>query len=68
MEFTAADLTKEEITLETFRDFIGYMLHDKGLSPVTAEQDQTITNPPAYIDQHVYYLNNQEPLLISQLH
>lgn len=35
-EYTEGDLPKEELTLDLFRGFIGYMLHEKELSPVTA--------------------------------
>lgn len=35
MDFTNGDLSHEEITLELFREYIGFMLHDKGLSPMT---------------------------------
>jgi integrase/recombinase XerD len=35
-EYTGDDLTSGDITVDVFRGFIGYMLHDKGLSPVTA--------------------------------
>lgn len=34
--FLGEDLSKDEITLDIFRDFVGYMLHEKELSPVTA--------------------------------
>jgi len=35
INFTDGDLPKNEITLDLFRSFIGYMLNEKGLSPVT---------------------------------
>jgi integrase/recombinase XerD len=35
-EFIGEDLTVDEITTDLFRDFIGYMLHERELSPVTA--------------------------------
>ncbi|ETI67255.1 tyrosine-type recombinase/integrase [Neobacillus vireti] len=34
-EFLGNDLTNEIVTLEDFRGYIGYMLHDKELSPMT---------------------------------
>jgi integrase/recombinase XerD len=36
IDYLEGDLYREEITLEVFRGYIGHMLHDKGLSPVTA--------------------------------
>ncbi|SDJ77085.1 tyrosine-type recombinase/integrase [Sediminibacillus albus] len=36
LEYTNGDLPKDELSLELFRGFIGYMLHEKNLSPVTA--------------------------------
>jgi integrase/recombinase XerD len=36
LDYTGEDLTKEEINLDLFRGYIGFMLHDKSLSPVTA--------------------------------
>lgn len=35
-EFIGEDLTVDEITTDLFRDFIGYMLHEREQSPVTA--------------------------------
>ncbi|NMD69616.1 tyrosine-type recombinase/integrase [Bacillus sp. DNRA2] len=35
-EFIGEDLSVDVITTELFRDFVGYMLHEKELSPVTA--------------------------------
>jgi integrase/recombinase XerD len=35
-DFIDEDLTVDEVTTELFRDFIGYMLHERELSPVTA--------------------------------
>jgi integrase/recombinase XerD len=35
-DFLGGDIENEEITTELFKEYIGYMLHDKGLSPVTA--------------------------------
>jgi integrase/recombinase XerD len=35
-EFTGDELSSDDMTLELFRGFIGFMLHDKNLSPVTA--------------------------------
>ncbi|WP_338447761.1 tyrosine-type recombinase/integrase [Niallia oryzisoli] len=35
-EFIGEDLSSDDITVDVFRDFIGYMLHEKELSPVTA--------------------------------
>jgi integrase/recombinase XerD len=34
-EFLGEDMTNESITLEDFLGYIGYMLHDKELSPMT---------------------------------
>lgn len=36
MDFLERDIEKEEITLELFRDYISYMINEKGISPVTA--------------------------------
>lgn len=36
LEYTGGDLPSSELDLELFRGFIGFMIHDKGLSPVTA--------------------------------
>jgi integrase/recombinase XerD len=36
LEYTKADLSSEELDLDVFRGFIGYMLHTKSLSAVTA--------------------------------
>ncbi|OOE10820.1 tyrosine-type recombinase/integrase [Fictibacillus arsenicus] len=35
-DFLLGDLANEEITTDVFTDYIGYMLHEKNLSPVTA--------------------------------
>ncbi|KON88876.1 integrase [Sporosarcina globispora] len=35
-QYVVEDLSFDEITLDVFRGFIGYMLHEKELSPVTA--------------------------------
>lgn len=35
IDYLEGDLLHEEMDLEVFRGWIGYMLHDKGLSPVT---------------------------------
>jgi integrase/recombinase XerD len=36
LEFLERDIEKEEMTIDLFRDYIGYMLNEKDLSPVTA--------------------------------
>ncbi|UII58162.1 tyrosine-type recombinase/integrase (plasmid) [Cytobacillus spongiae] len=36
IDFLESDLEKDEITLEVFRDYIDFMINEKGLSPVTA--------------------------------
>lgn len=36
LDYTGGDLSVEALNLDLFRGFIGFMLHDKGLSPVTA--------------------------------
>lgn len=36
LDFIGGDLSREDITDELFRDFTNYMLHTKGVSPVTA--------------------------------
>jgi integrase/recombinase XerD len=36
IDFLGRDLENDEITLDVFRDFIDYMVNEKGLSPVTA--------------------------------
>ncbi|MBM7573232.1 tyrosine-type recombinase/integrase [Aquibacillus albus] len=35
LDFLGGDLTQKEITTDVFREYIGYMLHTKNLSPVT---------------------------------
>jgi integrase/recombinase XerD len=36
LNYVGSDLAKEEITADVFRGYVGWMLHDRGLSPVTA--------------------------------
>lgn len=36
LEYLGSDIEKEEMTLDLFRDYISYMINEKGLSPVTA--------------------------------
>lgn len=36
LEYTNGDIAADELDLDTFRGFIGYMIHTKNLSPVTA--------------------------------
>lgn len=36
LTYLESDLNSEDITLDVFRGYVGYMLHKKGLSPVTA--------------------------------
>ncbi|TCP30209.1 integrase/recombinase XerD [Scopulibacillus darangshiensis] len=35
-EYLGSDLERDEITLDVFRDYIDFMLNEKGISPVTA--------------------------------
>ncbi|TCP54434.1 phage integrase family protein with SAM-like domain [Tumebacillus sp. BK434] len=35
-EYLGGDIAKEDITADLFRAYIDWMIHDKGLSPVTA--------------------------------